>query len=409
MINLILCYLLVSLYYNSYRYIFKISSSKTSPTYSDTPAWLSSGKYLIVFALFGIMLLLYSTYKSKARSFLNHNFNVGNESFAASIIFIFLFFYGAVVTVLIQDVYVFEAVCFFPIFIFMVISNYNKEIFLEKAFSILKKSAWILLCVDIIQYILFYFFNRLPALAYEGSVSVRFGSIQDDPNGYAFLLSSLFFIGYTYSGIKKAIFYSLLLVNMILTISFTGMASTILAISIVILISAPLSLNKLVFGWISLILVFIGGVVISQLPIVQNVLLTKQGSIEQHASLFGILTEVSFDDVLGLNPHGWVAESAYINMMLNFGIAVTLITLLFILIVVFRYVRKIHSKKKYFSELIKKPSYIFGLCAFSYTLAILVGGVNLPLEVVYPINALFPFFLGVLSLTADIKVSNEED
>jgi len=406
MINLILCYLLVSLYYNSYRYIFKISSSKTSPTYSDTPIWLSSGKYLIVFAIFGLMLLLYAVYKNKRRSFVDYNKQLGMESFSASIVFVFLFFYGAIVTILIRDVYVFEAVCFFPIFVFMIISNYNKEIFLDRAFRILKVSAWILLIVDLIQYALFYFFNRLPALAYEGSVSVRFGSIQDDPNGYAFLLTSLFFIGYTYSGLKKAIFYSLFLINMLLTISFTGMASAILAISIVLLVSAPLSLTKLVLGWASLILVFIGSIAVFQLPIVQNILLTKQGSIEQHASLFGILTEVSFDDVLGLNPHGWVAESAYLNMMLNFGVIVTAITFVFILVIVFNYAVKTHSKNKSFSELVKKPSYVFGLCAFSYTLAILVGGINLPLEVVFPINALLPFFLGVLCLTADVEAAN---
>ncbi|MFG1172056.1 hypothetical protein AAFN90_00315 [Erwiniaceae bacterium CAU 1747] len=358
-----------------------------------------------MFSLFGLMLLLYSTYKNNKNPLLNFRMNVGSESYAASIIFVFLFFYGAIATILIQDVYVFEAVCFYPIFVLMVISSYNKELFLGKVFSLLKFSAWILLIVDVIQYLLFLFLNRLPALAYEGSVSVRFGSIQDDPNGYAFLLSSLFFIGYTYKGLKKTLFYSLLFINMVLTISFTGMASTILAITIVLLIAAPLSMSKLILGWVSLILFLIGGVFISQLTIVKNVLLTKQGSIEQHASLFSILNEVSFDDIIGLNPHGWVAESAYINFMLNFGVAVALITLVFVLILLFRYMKVIHGNRKYFYSLKQEPSYLIGLCALSHTLAVLIGGVNLPLEVVFPINALFPFFLGILSLTTGVLKS----
>jgi len=72
---------------------------------------------------------------------------------------------------------------------------------------------------------------------------VRFGSLQDDPNGYAFLMSSFYFIGYYYRGVIRDVFYVLFIINLFLTISFTGMVSVSLAIAIVILLSSKLT-NK---------------------------------------------------------------------------------------------------------------------------------------------------------------------
>ena len=102
------------------------------------------------------------------------------------------------------------------------------------------------------------------------------------------------------------------------------MASVMLSIVVVMTLSMPVSFTKLVTAWFSLVFGVIGIMLLSQLPILQNILSTKQGSIDQHANLFSALSNIGIPDVLGFNPPGWIAESAYVNILLNFGIIVTL-------------------------------------------------------------------------------------
>ncbi|MGA5654618.1 hypothetical protein [Rahnella contaminans] len=402
MIKLVSFYLFTVLYYNFYRYIFRINNARTSPTYSDTPLWLSSGKYLIIFATFGLMAFILAMYKYKYKvkhysgdRVVHHD----RKNDAIYIVLSMLFcLYALSVTVLSRDAYAFEAVCFFPVMIFMILGRYDREKFFNKIYQILKVSAWVFLFYDIIQYLLFYFFNRLPALAYAGTVSVRFGSLQDDPNGYAFLMSALYFIGMSYRGYKKTLFYVLYAANLLLTISFTGMASVMFSIIIVMILSIPVSFKKLMAAWFSLVFGVVGVMVLSQLPILQNILSTKQGSIDQHANLFSALMNIGIQDVMGMNPPGWIAESAYVNILLNFGILVTLVMYGMVITIIYRFSQHLKSHKRNFKTIQKDPTYILGLCAMTFCIAVFIGGINLPLEVVFPVNALFPFFLALLCL-----------
>ncbi len=400
MIKLVSFYLFTVLYYNFYRYIFRINNARTSPTYSDTPLWLSSGKYLIIFALFGLMVFVLAMYKYKVKPYSGSYVIRHDRKNDAIYILLSLLFclYALSVTVLSRDAYAFEAVCFFPVMVFMILGRFDREAFFNKMYKILKVSAWIFLFYDIIQYLLFYFFNRLPALAYAGTVSVRFGSLQDDPNGYAFLMSALYFVGMSYQGYKKSLFYFLYAANLLLTISFTGMASVMLSIIAVMILSMPVSFNKLMAAWFSLVFGVVGVMLLSQLPILQNILSTKQGSIDQHANLFSALTNIGIPDILGMNPPGWVAESAYVNILLNFGILVTLVMYGMVITILYRFSQHLKTHKKYFRTIKHDPAYILGLCALTFCLAVFIGGINLPLEVVFPVNALFPFFLGLLCL-----------
>jgi len=400
MIKLVTFYLFTVFYYNFYRYIFKINNARTSPTYSDTPLWLSSGKYIIIFATFGLMLFVLAMYKYKVKPYgVSVAVRQDRKNDSIYIILSMLFcLYAMSVTVLSRDAYAFEAVCFFPVFIFILIGQYDREKLFNKIFNIVKISAWIFLFYDLIQYLLFYFFNRLPALAYAGSVSVRFGSLQDDPNGYAFLLAALYFVGMFYYGYKKTIFYLLYAINLLLTISFTGMASVMLAIVVVMTLSMPVSFTKLATAWFSLVFGVVGIMLLSQLPILQNILSTKQGSIDQHANLFSALSNIGIPDVLGLNPPGWIAESAYVNILLNFGIIVTLAMYGMVITILYRFSQHLKSYKKHFRYIKNDPTYILGLCALTFCFSVFIGGINLPLEVVFPVNALFPFFLALLCL-----------
>lgn len=408
MIKLVSFYLFTVLYYNSYRYIFRINNARTSPTYSDTPLWLSSGKYLIIFATFGLMVFILAMYKHRAKNYNGSDFGRQDRKNEAIyiVLSVILCLYALSVTVLTRDAYAFEAVCFFPVLVFMILGRFDREKFFNQLYKILKVSAWIFLFYDIIQYLLFYFFNRLPALAYAGTVSVRFGSLQDDPNGYAFLMSALYFVGLSYCGYKKTIFYFLYAANLLLTISFTGMASVILSIVVVIILSMPVSFNKLLTTWFSLVFGVIGVMLLSQLPILQNIISTKQGSIDQHANLFSVLSNIGISDVLGMNPPGWIAESAYVNILLNFGILVTLVMYGMVITILYRFSQHLKIHKKFFYTIKNDPTYILGLCALTFCLAVCIGGINLPLEVVFPVNALFPFFLALLCLISKYRYSS---
>ena len=400
MIKLFLFYLFTALYYNSYRYILKINNARTSPTYSDTPSWLSGGKYIIILFIFCLILSLLAMRKKKNNYSNNPTvFNAKNKKHATYVMFFLAFYaYAFVVTGITGDFYALESTFFFPIFIFILLGDFDRHAFFNKVFSFLKASVWIFFIVDIIQYLLFYFFNRLPALAYEGSVSVRFGSLQDDPNGYAFLMSSFYFVGMYYRGFTRTMFYLLFAINLLLTISFTGMAAVLLSIAIVTLLSAKLTFNKLIVYWSSLVVAVAGVIVISQLPLVQKIISTKQGSIDQHANLFSALTGIGVSDVFGFNPVGWLAESAYVNILLNFGVIVTCVVYFIIASILYSFVRYLTKVKPDYNRLKKEPVYILGLCAFSFSFSIFIGGVNLPLEVVFPVNALFPFFLSLLCI-----------
>jgi len=332
-----------------------------------------------------------------------------NNRHASYVLFLFIFYcYAFFVTLVTRDFYAFETVFYFPIFYFILLGGFDRNLFFYKVFSLIRFSVWIFLIVDVVQYLFFYFFNRLPALAYEGSVSVRFGSLQDDPNGYAFLMSSFYFIGYYYRGIIRCFFYVLFIVNILLTISFTGIASVSLAIALVILLSSKMTLNKLML-YVSFFMASIVIVVIAlQLPIVNKIILTKQGSIEQHAHLFLDLTRLSFTDVFGLSPSGWTAESTYINIMLNFGVIIACLFYLLVVSIIYRYCRYLARMKVKYKCIKKEPVYILGLCALSFSLSIFIGGVNLPLEVVFPVNALFPFFLSLLCIIPSYRYALDE-
>ena len=138
MIKLVNFYLFTVFYYNFYRYIFKVNNARTSPTYSDTPLWLSSGKYIIIFATFGLMLFVLAMYKYKVKP---HGVSVAvrqdrkNDSIYVVLSMLFCL-YAMSVTVLSWDAYAFEAVCFFPVFIFILIGRYDREKLFNKIFGL---------------------------------------------------------------------------------------------------------------------------------------------------------------------------------------------------------------------------------------------------------------------------------
>jgi hypothetical protein len=277
------------------------------------------------------------------------------------------------------------------------------KIRLEKIAKTIQWFIYLSTIINSLQIFLFLGFGRLPALAYKNSISVRFGSIWDDPNAYSLFLS--FAIPFLFFSKIKPIFkWFLLLLNLLFLLisqSLTGIASFVVAIIIVKVIALlfpwkrevrwslngpfryfAISISVLV-AVAGLLLIFYGYDIDN---IIKSFMLLKQGSIEGHKGSSDILRDVSFLTLLGLAPIGTFGESGYINRIVNFGLPwfIGSIILMFVsyikIIIVF--------KKKYFQS---GSEVLYALLFFIPSIAISL--INLPFDNVFPINLLTITFL----------------
>jgi hypothetical protein len=170
--------------YLSYRYPLQINSSVTSPTYVDTPISLQLGKYVLIL-FFALSTILFSSgHLGRA-----HRITKFGAHGALSLV---LMMWGSVTLVAGFSIDVIE-------FIFLWGMSLIFGVFLApphtgKIEKFLKVVGMISVVTSLVQIALFIAVGRLPALAYAGSLSVRFGSFLDDPNGFALLC--LFFLYY---------------------------------------------------------------------------------------------------------------------------------------------------------------------------------------------------------------------
>lgn len=191
-------YIFVCFFYLIYRYPFQINSSLTSPSYIDTPFSLMVGKYIIVSVIFGLWFFLFLFSERNGNGFLLgkiKQINVGWLGGALISFFSIYVVWSLLLSLITKDTYFMESSFFWisAILTLFLQKDFDEE-FVGKIGGFIKITAWLFLAGTLIQLILFISMNRLPALAYEGTLSIRFGSWLDDPNGYSFLLSLFFFM-----------------------------------------------------------------------------------------------------------------------------------------------------------------------------------------------------------------------
>lgn len=368
------------LFYLSYRYPMQINSSTTSPTYSDTPFILSFLKYLTIISLlaFGVVFLRRNTL-GRATVW----------SFRVNAITRIYFFISAWLTVLgmaSNDFYYFEFG--FSFFAAATLWNFSgnwedipKE--LNKVFFVFLYAC---LAFQIFQYWNFFYFERLPALAYYDSISVRFGGVWDDPNGFALWLS--FLIPFAFISIRNKFFrisvLFTLLIFLISTQSLTGIFSFLGASSIIFIFSRRNIYNA-----------FFKGVIILTLSCLTVVLILgifddffklfwelKSGSVDGHAESFD-LTKFGIWQFLGLSGDGMLGESGYVNIFYSSGalfsiLLFSLIGFVFYLILVSLPFIKIYCRSSL--------PYIF------FWISVSIAMINLPVETIFPINILYFLF-----------------
>src|SRR6266567_1243221 len=175
--NVVLILMSVAMFYSSYRYPFMINASGTSETYSDTPLSLQLGKYIIFVMIFTVIAI------NKLIATREIVFKFPLKCMLYFYLFITPVIYGLIVSsmVLVQSG--------FFVAIPLVLHTYPRA---KLNYEILAKfmsfCVYLAILVNVIQIVLAITIGRMPALAYKGTILIRFGSFLDDPNGFGILL-----------------------------------------------------------------------------------------------------------------------------------------------------------------------------------------------------------------------------
>ncbi|MFS8601184.1 hypothetical protein LRO89_01035 [Priestia megaterium] len=245
----------------------------------------------------------------------------------------------------------------------------------------------------------YYVNDRLPALGYPNSTSVRFGSLWDDPNAFAMVVSFLlvFIAKDKMSRFKKFILACCLLVTLGYTLSFTGLGAVLVSFPlgyvILFLVDNQKKYLKQLFKIfiLGILLLLVYKFLVEPSAFFQDYMYNKQASIAARKVGFTHFNEIS--NMFGLNTHpiGKYSETAYINLLLNFGVFYLIAYLFICLTSIYRLAVIIKNYKNH--EFIQ----LF-YAAFFFMVTFMLGMINSPLDTVFPLNLLLVICI-VLSYT----------
>lgn len=311
--------LILALYffYYVYRYILRYNSTDTSPTYNNTPVFLQLLKYVIlavfIAALF-LALINSKVYKRKSTVLL--------------LIFMTLQSVYSLIVARNEDDAVF-ILCSCPAILILIASE---EIDVKRIDKLCEFAMKVAVVYELVQIVLYIVSGRLTALAYDTGVitDVRFGSMWDDPNGFAILLS--FFIPYAfckYRSFKRVIYLALLTLFLILTWSLTGIFAFAAVVFLLFLRRIFLDKNKMrAIVRISVIVLVLLAVVITVFLLAKGKILyfisSKLGSMQGHLESFD-LSRISLFTFLGIAPSNRFVEAGIIGLILHGGIIMLLV------------------------------------------------------------------------------------
>jgi hypothetical protein len=360
--------------YQSYRYPLQVNSSGTSPTYSDTPFALQAGKYLLAAPLLvAAAIQCFGKIAPLKQWFI---------AFAVLLLSSFALLKGTEV----HDGVFLELSYWLTLALVLAWSVDTVQVSsIDRYFKFLLIYA---LASTIIEVALFITIGRLPALAFEGSLSVRFGGFLDDPNGFAAIL--LLLLGWSYwrfKGLARLSILGSIVVALLLTQSWTALG--FLALLVFVWISIALSKRPLpaviaVCACTVFTFVLANRQRLSPGEFLENVLLMKQGSISDHSfpwehwasqwTGWALLGDSTY------NPY----ESWWAGALVNFGVIWYMVFLGVIGVLIFS-LRDAFSKARGEARPIYLGLLILG-CYFVF------GSFNLPFPRIFPVNFIFYLF-----------------
>jgi hypothetical protein len=387
--------LLISFYYLSYRYPFQIGDAGSSPTYSSTPVWLQIGKYVLV----GLVLIAVVLAKAHNRGVRPDLVEAPKSGAPSAFLFMGVWALAKGATVGSIDMSIVGVM----MLIGATIGSVRFRWRLDPAIVTRHISAFsvIALVAEAIQIFLFVILDRLPALGYKDSISVRFGSLLDDPNTFGIMVALLIpTIGAAWSRrpLLRAVTVAALLACLLLTQSFTAAASVAVAFAI-----GWFSFNwrrpKAMGGFIIAFPALLGAIwyYVSTSAVVDEVLTTKAASMEDHANSWDVLAGLGYLDILGFGRPDSFIESSYVSLLVCFGAA-------FVLLYFGIGIAALARLHRIISNAEDKRTVAGHIGFYYYIIAFLIGSLNMQFEGIYPANILY--VLGVcLSLFVPKKVS----
>jgi hypothetical protein len=364
---------LCAIYY-CYRYPLQINDSGTSPTYSDTPTLLQAGKFVLAVPLIALSLLRW----------LSSSLKIFNWPVVFCALFLCSFPFLKVLGEF-DSQYV--VLMFWMIFALTLVLGVGCITIsaIDRCFCLL---LWYSFATTFLQVLLFATIGRLPALAYAGTYSIRFGGFLDDPNGFPAILFLL--MGWSYKRFKgrtRLVALGGLTICLFLTQSWTALGFFLLVLFVFVLVRAfrrPITAIAAIA-----MLPMVGIVAVRLAPLFQTgflleVMESKRGSIEGHVFPWEFWASRWKDWVLLGDSKYNAYESWWQAAVVNFGLVwffAYFVLVIALLLGMWRaYAKSTPESKPVFSGLL-----LFGLFFF-------VGSVNLPFPVVFPINALFFLF-----------------
>lgn len=399
---------MLAFYYDWYCYPFKMGSTATSPTYHDTPGWISATKYVLFLAL---CLALLAAILSKDRCIrIRRPFHVALYS---SLLVIPLF-YGTLGVIersfqaepfLTQPRVPLERI--FEVGIFFVAALLlhalpRGKVDLRPLLTLIKVTLIVYLVIDLLEVGAFFFSGRFPAEGYDNSILVRFGSLLDKPN-YFGIMTAMFF-GFIFSSEwryrTKVLSLVFLSVSLLLTLSFTAWAAIFAVCPTYLLVTLHRRVtHRFVLSLLLGILVGIGSFGFiwysdawDLLDVSQQLLDAKGESVDIHAQSLEVLeTHFSVASVMGLEPsyQGASAESQYVEILLTEGPLYALLFAIAMADGLYRCARLLRDENT------SAELRVVASMACCFLVAMMVAGIGLPVMTMFPLNLLAALMLGL--------------
>ena len=361
------------LVYLSYRYPLQVNDSGTSPTYSDTPAILQAGKFVLA-----VPLVVVSLFRGLWIS-------LKLSKWQLAVCAVFLCSFSSLKVLQEQDTQ-YVGLTFWMLFGLSLALAAGRVTTsgIDRCF---RAVLWYSFASTFVQVVLFLVFDRRPALAF-GGYAVRFGGFLDDPNGFPAILFLL--MGWSherYRGRTRFLVLTALVVCLFLTQSWTAIGFFLILLFLILLIWAfrrPMTAIAAVAS-----LPVVGILALRLAPLFQTgflleVLEQKRLSLEGHIFPWEFWASRWRDWVLLGDWKYNAYESWWQAAMVNFGL-LWFVAFLGLVIALMASMFRVYLKST--SE--ARPVFA-GLLFFG--VYFIVGSMNLPFPIVFPLNALFFLF-----------------
>jgi hypothetical protein len=404
----------LAFYYDWYCYPFKMGSTMTSPTYRDTPGWISAIKYILCF--------LVSIYAIATMLLRQNTIRIRRPIYVAAYctLFVLPLLYGTFAVIdrfSCQQSFaalplqsptqlplerIYELGMFFAVPL-LLHALPSPVLNLKPIVKLIGITLLVYLATDAFEVTVFLVSGRLPAEGYEGSILVRFGSLMDKPN-YFGILTAMFF-GFIFGckwRLRNKLFSSaLLFIALLLTLSFTAWTAVTVACAIYGLVRTTSRLHMVVVAVLFLGVGFLTRIVVTTrferfdvIDLCERLLEAKSESIDTHEQGVDVLEKsFGFANLVGLEPHfeATSAESQYVEVLLTEGVIYLFIFLLIMADGLYHCGRILRNPKT------REDVRVVTSAAFCLLVAMLVSGVGLPVLAMFPLNLLTPLMLGIVS------------